>query len=308
MGTVTTVKSDVSFVRLITDSRSAVNAEILETKAEGTVHGTANRGLSFDLVSSRHQGRRRRRDVRPRRQLSPGHPHRQRQRSDRQCPGPLPACHRRTEGPPFDDHHRPREHQLHAAAHRSRGAVKALLIALLFFTAALAEVTVAPLFPISAAVPDIPLVTLVVVTAYAGPYAAMLGIPFVAICLGFASDRSPGVLLIAYLPLLPLAAILEESSLPLNRFARTLITGRRHRAMASPPPRHGRGPPGSQPSRRHTHCPAPPSGPVLRHCFTDSRLPSITPYRIGRPSHGSSARRLLAYEHPGRRLQGTWRR
>ncbi len=49
MGTVTTVKSDVSFVRLITDSRSAVNAEILETKAEGTVHGTANRGLSFDL-------------------------------------------------------------------------------------------------------------------------------------------------------------------------------------------------------------------------------------------------------------------
>jgi hypothetical protein len=103
--------------------------------------------------------------------------------------------------------------------------VKALLIALLFFTASLAEVTVAPLFPISAAVPDIPLVTLVVVTAYAGPYAAMLGIPFVAICLGFASDRSPGVLLIAYLPLLPLAALLEESSLPLNRFARTLVTG-----------------------------------------------------------------------------------
>jgi rod shape-determining protein MreC len=49
MGTVTTVKSDVSFVRLVTDSRSAVNAQVVESKADGTIHGTANRGLEFDL-------------------------------------------------------------------------------------------------------------------------------------------------------------------------------------------------------------------------------------------------------------------
>jgi len=49
MGTVTTVHSDTSFVRLITDSRSAVNAQVVESQSDGTVHGTADRTLTFDL-------------------------------------------------------------------------------------------------------------------------------------------------------------------------------------------------------------------------------------------------------------------
>jgi hypothetical protein len=103
--------------------------------------------------------------------------------------------------------------------------MKALLVAFLLFTASVAEVTVAPLFPVSAAIPDLPLVTLLIVAAYAGPNSAMLGIPFVAICLGFASDRSPGLLLLAYLPMLPVAAGLEEFRVPLNQFSRVLLTG-----------------------------------------------------------------------------------
>jgi len=46
-GTVVAVHSDVSTVRLITDPRSRVNAQIVESKAEGSIRGTADRGLSF---------------------------------------------------------------------------------------------------------------------------------------------------------------------------------------------------------------------------------------------------------------------
>ena len=49
MGTVTTVQGNSAFVRLITDSRSAVNAQVVESKADGIIQGTANRGLTFIL-------------------------------------------------------------------------------------------------------------------------------------------------------------------------------------------------------------------------------------------------------------------
>ncbi len=50
LGSVTDVFSDRSFVRLITDSRSRVIAETLDTHVEGTVKGTANRQLELDLA------------------------------------------------------------------------------------------------------------------------------------------------------------------------------------------------------------------------------------------------------------------
>lgn len=49
IGTVTSVKSDTALVRLITDSKSKVNAEVQETKGLGIVKGSPGRGLSFDL-------------------------------------------------------------------------------------------------------------------------------------------------------------------------------------------------------------------------------------------------------------------
>jgi rod shape-determining protein MreC len=49
VGTVTTVNPNTAFVRLITDTKSKVNAQILESKALGIVQGNPGRALTFDL-------------------------------------------------------------------------------------------------------------------------------------------------------------------------------------------------------------------------------------------------------------------
>ena len=103
--------------------------------------------------------------------------------------------------------------------------MKAPAIALLLFVACLAQVTVAPLFPFFAAVPDFVLVSLVLIAFFVGPIEVMFGMPFAAICLGFAADRAPGLLILCYLPLLPLAFALEDGHLPLNRGLRLFATG-----------------------------------------------------------------------------------
>jgi rod shape-determining protein MreC len=50
MGTVTKVTSETSFVRLITDTRSKVRAEVAGTGADGIVKGTPDRGLILELA------------------------------------------------------------------------------------------------------------------------------------------------------------------------------------------------------------------------------------------------------------------
>lgn len=50
IGTVTQVVGDISFVRLITDSRSKVSATVEATGAEGIVQGTPNRTLTLELA------------------------------------------------------------------------------------------------------------------------------------------------------------------------------------------------------------------------------------------------------------------
>jgi len=52
MGTVIKVLSGQSFVRLVTDSKSKVAAEVQETRADGIVKGTAGRKLVFDLAQA----------------------------------------------------------------------------------------------------------------------------------------------------------------------------------------------------------------------------------------------------------------
>lgn len=89
--------------------------------------------------------------------------------------------------------------------------------------AALWQVTVAPLFPVSNVTFDFVLVTLVAVAAFGSPRRAMVCVPVAALAYGFLSDRSPALLLLAYLPLLPLGVYLEEARVPLNHFARTAL-------------------------------------------------------------------------------------
>jgi rod shape-determining protein MreC len=50
IGTVTDALADSSFVRLVTDSRSRVNAQVQETKVDGIVRGTPGRSLVFDMA------------------------------------------------------------------------------------------------------------------------------------------------------------------------------------------------------------------------------------------------------------------
>lgn len=88
--------------------------------------------------------------------------------------------------------------------------------------AAIAQVTVAPLFPLGGAAPEFVLLGLVLITAFSGPPPVMWLTPLAAVAAGWLSDRSPGLMLIAYLPLLPVGLGLEESPAPLNHYVRTL--------------------------------------------------------------------------------------
>lgn len=102
--------------------------------------------------------------------------------------------------------------------------MKGAFVALLLILAAIAQVTVAPLFPVGGVVPNLALMALVMVGMFGGARAVMLGTPVLAISLGFLSDRSPALLLLAYLPLLPLAAYLDTATVPMSRYLQTLST------------------------------------------------------------------------------------
>jgi len=103
--------------------------------------------------------------------------------------------------------------------------MRAALTGAALLLAALAQVTVASLFPWQAALPDLALLTLLLFAAFGGPVTVMVGLPLLALSLGFASDRAPALILLAYLPLLPMASSLERSALPLNRYATWLLAG-----------------------------------------------------------------------------------
>lgn len=103
--------------------------------------------------------------------------------------------------------------------------MKAVLAALLVVLAALVQVTVAPLFPLRGAVADAGLVTLLALAAAMGPRVALWAVPLFALTLSWVTDRSPGLLLLAYLPLLPLAYFLEGVRLPMGRLSRALAAG-----------------------------------------------------------------------------------
>ncbi|MEJ5221101.1 MAG: hypothetical protein WHT63_03740 [Tepidiforma sp.] len=89
------------------------------------------------------------------------------------------------------------------------------------FLAAVAQVTVAPLFPVAGAVPELVLLTICLAAAFSGPVPVMVLTPLGALMLGMISDRDPGLLLLAYLPVAVLGALLEDAPLPLGHAART---------------------------------------------------------------------------------------
>ena len=104
--------------------------------------------------------------------------------------------------------------------------MKGLLIAVVLLLAALAQVAVAPLFPLGSTSADFALIALLLVAIYGGPFAAMAGLPPLVLFLGFSSDVEFEWLLLSYLPILPVAYWLEtRSTVPLSPYAQTLLTG-----------------------------------------------------------------------------------
>lgn len=95
-----------------------------------------------------------------------------------------------------------------------------------FATAIIAalQVAVAPLFPIAGAQADLAMITILTVALLAGPRPAMVATPALAIAIGFAGSRSPGLLLVSYAAVLPLAAFMEGLPYSLGRFSRLLVT------------------------------------------------------------------------------------
>ena len=100
--------------------------------------------------------------------------------------------------------------------------MKAVAVFVLVGLSTLAQVAVSPLFPLHAAVADIGLLGLVLVLLMAGPRSAMVAVPLLGLLLSFATNRSPGLFILAYLPLPPLAYLLGETQLPMMRFVRIL--------------------------------------------------------------------------------------
>jgi hypothetical protein len=102
--------------------------------------------------------------------------------------------------------------------------IRAGFLFIVVFLAAIVQVSVVPLFPLQGALADVGILTLITIAFGAGPRAAMVCLPILAVFVSFASDRAPGLVLLAYLPLLPVAALMEDAPLPLGRYLRVVLT------------------------------------------------------------------------------------
>jgi len=98
----------------------------------------------------------------------------------------------------------------------------AVVLPLLLVAVAVAQVTVAPRFPIGLAQADLLLVSLALVTVFVGRRAAMVSVPLLAFFLASLTGRSFGLLIVAFVPFPLLAFWLAEGGPPITRFLQTL--------------------------------------------------------------------------------------
>lgn len=98
-----------------------------------------------------------------------------------------------------------------------------LLIAVGVVMAAVLQVSFAPLFPLSGATFEFAPLLLLLVARFKGPKPAMIALPFAAVLTAFLVDRAPALVLLGYLPLLPLLYLLEEYGPPLGSIGRTVL-------------------------------------------------------------------------------------
>ncbi len=99
-----------------------------------------------------------------------------------------------------------------------RGAI--IVVTVLF--GALLQVSVAPLFPLTGAIPEVGVLVLVLILLGFGGRSAMVATPLLALFLGLAGNRAPGLVVIAYLPVVPLGLFAEDLNAPLGRYLRII--------------------------------------------------------------------------------------
>ncbi len=88
--------------------------------------------------------------------------------------------------------------------------MRMLLTVVLLLATVLAQVAIAPLFPLVGAVVELPTVVLLLLAVFAGPHAVMIGLPILVLFLGFSTNAEFEWLVMAYLPLLPCAAWIQR--------------------------------------------------------------------------------------------------
>jgi hypothetical protein len=91
--------------------------------------------------------------------------------------------------------------------------VRAALLVLLVLATVLAQVAIAPFFPLAGAVVDLPVVVLLLLAIFAGPGAVMVALPLLVLFLGFSTNAGYEWLVLAYLPILPCAAWIQRQPL-----------------------------------------------------------------------------------------------
>ncbi len=101
--------------------------------------------------------------------------------------------------------------------------MKAAVIFAIILILAYLQVTAAPYFLFMGAQVDLLLVSLALLLTYQGPRTAMITLPVIALVLGFVSDRSPAMLIVAFTPLLPLAYWMDNAATPLSRYMQTVL-------------------------------------------------------------------------------------
>ena len=102
--------------------------------------------------------------------------------------------------------------------------MRASLTVVLLLATVLAQVAVAPLFPLLGAVVELPVIVLLLLAIFAGPHAVMIGLPVLVLFLGFSTNVEFEWLVIAYLPLLPCAAwIQRHRAIPQTPYALVLV-------------------------------------------------------------------------------------
>ena len=102
--------------------------------------------------------------------------------------------------------------------------MRAVLAVVLLLATVLAQVAVAPLFPLAGAVVELPVVVLLLLAIFGGPQAVMIGLPVLVLFLGFSTNVEFEWLVIAYLPLLPCAAwIQRRRAIPQTPYALVLV-------------------------------------------------------------------------------------